>query len=97
MLPDKLIVRLIETVLNKYNKADTKWIYEICNPSDKFQPIPKEWFDDLVDLQFCGIPVKAVSHYTEYLAARFGDISGLHPEDQRHPSHDIVEVSLLRE
>lgn len=93
-IPDKWLVRMTEKVLTRYNGKHSPWLYEICNPNDKFEPIPAEWFDSLVDLPFNGITVKAVAEYRNYIYARFGDVTGEPPAEVQAPSHQIIEVKL---
>lgn len=97
LIPDKWLVYRIEKVVTKYNGKNSPWIYEICNANDKFNPIPEEWFDTLVNMPFNGILVKAVGEYRQYIQSRFGDISGEPPEEDQKPSHQIVEVKLKDE
>ncbi len=97
IVPHAWVIKRIEKTVTRYNRTDSPWLYEICNSSDKFAPIPRAWFDDLVDLEFNGIKVKAVREYQAYIAARFGDVTGLPPEEERKPSHQIIEVRLSDE
>ena len=94
LLPNRLLVKIIDKIIKSQNDKGNAYLYEICNYNPKFKPIPKEWFDDLVDIEYEGILVKAVSKYQEYLNARFSDLSSLPPENERVPSHQIVEVKL---
>ncbi len=97
LIPNSWIVHKTDKQLKKWNSKQTDFVYEICNPSDKFAPIPKKWFENIIDVNFCGVSVMAVSAYQEYIQARFGDISGLPPQEEQKPSHQIVEVKLLDE
>lgn len=97
IFPDKWLIKNIEKQLTKYNGKGSPWIYEICNPNDKFSPIPVKWFDTLIDIEFNGIVVKAVANYREYIEARFGDVSAEPPLEDQKPSHQIVEVKLKDE
>lgn len=96
-IPDKWIVDKLEKEITKYNGKGSPWVYEICNANDKFKPIPAEWFDNLIDMPFNGITVKAVSAYREYIEARFGDVSLEPPIEEQKPSHQIIEVELKNE
>lgn len=94
LLPNRLLVSVMDKIIKSQNGKNNKHLYEICNANPKFKPIPKEWFDDLVDIEYEGILVKAVSKYQEYLNARFSNLNSLPPENERVPSHQIVEVKL---
>lgn len=96
-VPDRWLVNKIEKEITKFNGKNSPWIYEICNANDKFEPIPKKWFDTLVDMQFNGITVKAVGEYRKYIQARFGDVCGEPPAYEQKPSHQIIEVKLKDE
>ena len=41
-----------------------------------------------------GLPFLASRHYKKFLKARFGDIRGLPPEEERQPSHKIIKCKL---
>ena len=44
-------------------------------------------FEDLIDVQFEYLTLKATSKYHEFLTQEYGDYMQLPPEDQRHPYH----------
>lgn len=57
--------------------GDVIWIY------DERDMYPKEWFDDLIDVEFEGEKFKAPSHYDEYLTQFYGEYMKLPKEEDR--------------
>ena len=49
--------------------------------------MPKEWFENYIELDFEGKKYSAISHYDDYLRQLFGDYMELPPENERHSHH----------
>ena len=94
LFSNKFLVKILDKLIRFNNNKGFDFVYEICNYNSKFKPIPKKWFEDLIDLEYEGIFVKAFSHYIEYLQERFDDINSIPPVEKRKPSHQIIEVKL---
>lgn len=46
-----------------------------------------DMFEELIDVQFENLTLKATSKYHEFLTQEYGDYMQLPPEEQRHPYH----------
>lgn len=92
LLPISVINRLGEAAMRMNNKKQCEYAYEICNPNKKFPPLPKCYFENLVEMEFEGHMFYVSKNYMEYLESRFGDLSKEPPIEERYPSHgtDIV-------
>ncbi|MBQ4159797.1 MAG: LicD family protein [Clostridia bacterium] len=79
-----------EKEVRKHNAdADCTLAYEICNPNQKFRPLPISYYTELSELEFCGVRAMVSAHYKEFLEARFGDLSKEPPIEKRKPSHGM--------
>ena len=54
------------------------------------QPMPKQIFDEFVDIRFEDRSYMAVKNYDAYLTSTFGDYMMLPPVDKRKREHDFV-------
>ena len=52
--------------------------------------VPKEMFDEYVDVEFEGKRFKAVKDYDTLLRVRYGDYMQLPPEEERVPHHGFT-------
>lgn len=49
--------------------------------------MPREYFDEFVDLDFAGHPIRAIAAYDDYLRRYYGDYMQLPPESERRSYH----------
>lgn len=90
LLPMKLLCRMVDRRCKKYNGKNTGYFYEVCNPNRKFFPLPREAYDETVQIPFRDGMFEASGHYDAFLKSRFGEdyMETLPPEEARKPSHN---------
>jgi lipopolysaccharide cholinephosphotransferase len=90
LLPMKTLIKIIDKACNRYNKKNTQYIYEVCNPNRNFKPLKSDMYASLTELMFRDKSFLAVSNYDEFLKFRFGEnyMNELPSEDKRKPSHN---------
>ena len=88
-LPMAWLVAMQNKTCAKFNKRETGYRYEICNPNKKFVPMRADLYDEYIELPFRDRMFKAIKGYDELLKSRFGDnyMNELPPVDKREPSH----------
>ena len=89
LLPLTWLNSMVNKVCTRYNKKNTGYRYEICNPNKKFLPMPAELYNEYVELQFNDKTFMAVKDYDVFLKSRFGNdyMDTLPPIEERKPSH----------
>lgn len=90
LLPMKWLIKKLNKVCQRYNKADTGYIYEVCNSNKKFPPMPASIYSEYIELRFRDKTFLAIKEYDALLKSRFGEnyMSELPLEDARKPSHN---------
>lgn len=88
-LPIKKINRIIDSACKKYNRKNTKFRYEICNSTEKFDPLPSNIYDSYIRIPFRDGLYMAIKDYDFFLKSRFGEnyMNELPPENARKLSH----------
>ncbi|MDR1591295.1 MAG: LicD family protein [Prevotellaceae bacterium] len=81
------------------NSADVECIshYPIPNPKRMKFGVKKQYFCNLVDLQFENIKVRSVAEYDEHLRLIFGNYLELPPEEKRKPKVDLAYFRDIEE
>lgn len=82
--------KLISKIENKYRKYDfykCNYVGNLCSDMRARSILPRECFDDYVDLEFEGEHFKAIKGYEEYLTTLFGDYMQLPPVEKRVTHH----------
>lgn len=87
LLPMSLINYMGEKAMRMNNGKKSEYAYEVCNPNTKFEPLPRCYFEELTELEFCKHMFFVSAHYLEYLQSRFGDLTIEPPEAERYPTH----------
>ena len=92
LLPISMINRLGESAMRMNNKKQCEYAYEICNPNKYFSPLPRYYFENLVEMEFEGHMFYVSQNYMDYLKSRFGDLDKEPPVADRNPTHgtDVV-------
>lgn len=90
LLPMKTLIHMLDRSCKRYNGRNTGYFYEVCNSNRKFKPLPREIYDETVDLPFRDGKYEASSRYDQFLKSRFGEdyMHTLPPEEARKPSHN---------
>lgn len=82
--------RMIRKIEKPYKKLDfdkCNYIGNLCSDMRARSILPRECFDDYVDLEFEGEYFKAMKGYKQYLTALFGDYMKLPPVEKRVTHH----------
>lgn len=93
-LPMSFLCELTDKVCGFYNKRDTGYCYEICNPNFNFRPLPCDVYENHTRLPFRDGKYMAVSKYDEFLKSRFGEnyTTEIPIEEKRKPSHQLAYI-----
>lgn len=79
-----------EKLVKSFKMSD----YEFCNlyagGIGTKEVFPKNYFDDLIEVDFEGHKLKAIAAYDDYLTKAYGDYMQLPPEKDRVSLHDFV-------
>lgn len=88
----KIPERLLKKSYNEYilirNKKKTGWVKCLTFPAcNKKYGYKREWYEDVIDMEFCGRIFKGTKKYDEYLKFLYGDYMVLPPVEKRkvHP------------
>ena len=82
--------RLIQKIEKKYEKYDFnnyKYVGNLCSDMRARSILPRNCFDDYVELDFEGEYFMAMKGYKEYLTTLFGDYMQLPPVEKRVTHH----------
>ena len=83
------IYRRVEKHLTKYNEQQTKKVCLLyARNFTGFRYFPKEWFDEVIDVDFENVKTKIIKGYDEFLNHTYGDFMKFPPESERVPEHN---------
>ncbi len=77
-----------EKLMLKYNSERTDYLYPHSGCYRERDVLKKEYFDELIDVEFEGYKFLAFKKYDEYLRHVFGDYMKLPPKEKQVPHHD---------
>ncbi len=76
-----------EKMISKYNTDNSDIICNHGNWQGKLDYSPKFYFDDGVNAQFEGLPVRVPKEYDKYLSKKYGDYMSDLPEEEKKGHH----------
>lgn len=94
ILSHDFLVGVAEKALNRYNKMNTKFLTSITGVYEyNREMIEQDIFNDFIELEFEGIPFKAIKNYDKFLTQVFGDYMKIpSPEDRKN--HEFISVDF---
>lgn len=92
--PSDWLIYLSNYCMTFYNNKKTTYVFEVCTGKQKMEPLKRNVYEELVEVEFMGKNVLATKYYDEFIRSRFGDIKELPPIDKRVPSHNIIKCKL---
>ena len=81
----------VETCLTAYNGVQTKRVCiwtGVGTTKTEYIHFEKEWFDEVIDVEYENIKTKIIKGYDEFLRSRYGDYMVFPPESERVPKHN---------
>lgn len=73
----------------------TRFVYKVAHPNNGIYPIPRETFEDLIEVDFEGYKFFIPRNYHEFLTNRYGDYMQIPPESEVYECcTSIVECKL---
>ncbi|MCH5300350.1 MAG: LicD family protein [Ruminococcus sp.] len=89
----------LEAVQNKLislfkNKKNAVYLFDSMGRNINKGAFPKEWFDEVVFVDFEGEKLPVPKEYDKYLTYLYGDYMDMIPVSKRHVSHDIIQIDL---
>jgi len=107
--PAKLVYKLLslipeQTVKNSYaryvkfrNRKKTKLVKYLTFPAfNRVYGNKREWYEDVIDMEFEGVTLKACRDYDGYLKFHFGDYLKLPPVEKRKV-HPVSKISFPKD
>lgn len=91
------IVKSLDRLARKYSFNNSKIVAAQTLNYGEREILPREAFDEYVDVEFCGKEFSAISCYDTYLRNLFGDYMILPPIEQRISSHGYEAYYLSEE
>ena len=88
-IPTRTLTKKVDEISKTY--ADLKnstYIADLCDGPYDWRVMPREWFDEVTELEFEGRMLLAPAKYDEILTEWYGDYMQLPPESQRVTHHD---------
>lgn len=82
----------VEVCLTAYNGHQTKRVClwtGVGKTKTTFLYFSKEWFDEVIDVDFENIKTKIISGYDQFLKSRYGNYMKLPPESERVFKHNF--------
>lgn len=79
--------RYFTKIVQKYEFNDVSYVGCICNRHYEKQIVPKELFEELIDVKFENKLYKAPKNYDLMLTRIYGDYMKLPPIEERHLAH----------
>ena len=77
----------LENYVLQYDFDKSGVVWDVCERYDLNHPIPKAFFDNLVDMEFEGCLLKGFADADSYLTTQYGDYMTPPPESQRQIHH----------
>lgn len=88
-IPYASLQKRIHNLCLKYPISTSPFVAQVAFDAIGFR-VPKEMFDEYVDVEFEGKRFKAVKDYDTLLRVRYGDYMQLPPEEERVPHHGFT-------
>lgn len=82
-----------EKIAVKYLDTSYKRVSNIFDP-DKSHVFETRYFENFIDVEFCGYKMKICADYDAILNMRYGEYMKLPPEDERIPHHNLTELQI---
>ncbi len=92
--PMKKLEKYQDKVIQKYNKKNTKYLYDGTGEHLRHGAFPAEWLEDVEYLKFNGHDFPVPKNYKSYLKYSYGDYNRWIPASLRKAGHDIIEVDF---
>lgn len=83
----RTFAKLLQRIAMKYDKKQSKRVFECCQGAFQKHPFPRSLFDDLRPMPFEGREFMAFADYDAYLTNGFGNWRELPPEEKRISHH----------
>lgn len=96
VLPLKLLERMQNRMMKRYQKKDTKYLYDSMGRNVERGAYPIEWLDEAVYVDFEDTKLPIPKEWDKYLSYLYGDYMDMIPVSERHVSHDIVRIDMGR-
>lgn len=96
-IPEDVIYRYYDKMVEKSMKKDTKWVRKLTFPTpNKEYGYLRKWYAHSTDIDFEKYTFKGIRDYEEYLTFKYVDYRSLPPKEQRkvHPVSDIKLIKL---
>lgn len=90
---DKL-EKIQDKVVQKYNKKNTKYLYDGTGEHLKHGAFPSRWLDDTEYADFSGHKFPVPKEYDQYLTYSYGNYKEWIPASLRKAGHDIIKVDF---
>lgn len=90
----KKLEKIQDKTVRKYNKKNTKYLYDGTGEHLRHGAFPAEWLDDVEYMDFNGVKLPVPKNYDEYLKYSYGDYENWIPASSRKAGHDIVDVDF---
>ncbi len=94
LIPEKRLKVIYRKYVAFRNRKPTKLVKCITWPaSDSTYGCKREWFEDVVDVEFCGIRFKGTRDYNGYLKMKYGNYMEL-PLEKDRKVHPVSKVNF---
>ncbi len=94
LIPEKNLKNIYRRYVAFRNRIDTRLVKCITWPaSDKTYGCKREWFEDVIDIDFCGIKFLGSKDYNSYLKLKYGNYMNLPPIGDRKV-HPVSKISF---
>lgn len=98
IIPMKILYHWQDMISKKDKKTVTNLrYYSNYQPDYLYVVLEKEWCEETVDLDFCGMKLMAPKGWHQVLTVVYGDYMQLPPKEQRVPSHSSMEIQVYEE
>ena len=94
ILPMKILNKMAEKKMRKYNKKETEFVCPICQSGTSKPAFKRSMFTDTMEAEFCGQKFPVPVDYDGYLHGYYKNPMELPPESSRHPGHGVMEIKL---
>ncbi len=75
--------------ISKQSFKDSKYIGNLWEWNLENRCFPKEWFEELIDIEFEDTKIKCPKQYDKYLRQSYGNYMEFPPEKDRNSGHDF--------
>lgn len=96
IVPLKTLERMQNRMMTRYQKKDTKHLYDSMGRNVERGAFPIEWLAEAVYVDFEDTKLPIPKEWDKYLTYLYGDYMEMIPVSERHVSHDIVRIDMGR-